>query len=325
MNRRNFLKKIGFIGLGTMASVAVFDRVSQKIREIVDAEYSLCLAKTIEQVKRFFPEVDQWSDSEEWANDILTAFEKSNLKITDENIGIVLTLIRSSSGFRSDPRSIDFIPTLPEQFFHQIGIKSPKTSGPMETSVQFVIEKKGVGYEEALVLLAKRLEGLELGIAFLKSVIEEYANVKDTKKRLLCIFADYNAGRGASKRAGIQAHVARLSGKNIERDGVFGNETIDAIDDIFKKNDIPIFRKDIISELKDDRADLIKTSTYKKLCELAQFDSLQPQVATTRVPGVIGFLKESLTGVRTAKDYAEKRWKEYENILATIKSSRGCD
>lgn len=318
-SRRDFLKR--GVGIGTALSIGVWlweisaDSISQKIRSVLNVEYSSPLGKSIEQLKRLFPEINQWINSEEWANDIISAFHDNQLELTDENLGIALTLINSSSWFRSDPRAVDFLPSPSEMTFHELGIKSPKTSGPLETSVQFIMNKKGVNYEKATGMLTERAEWLKLGIDFLKKIIQEYSDVKDSEKRLKCIFADYNAWIGASRRAGIQTAIRKLSGKDLLPDGIFGKTTFEALEELFKIRNIAISRENIESDLRSSSEKMKQKPTYRELCKMLNVENLGPEVATTRVQGIIGFLKEHLTGVRTSKDYAIKRFAEYNQIL----------
>jgi hypothetical protein len=88
ISRRKFLKKTGLFLAGIATTDTIlrgggYDKVSQILYEHFGKEnYTESLAKVIEALKPLFPTIDQWINSQEWAEAIHEACDKNKLEPT---------------------------------------------------------------------------------------------------------------------------------------------------------------------------------------------------------------------------------------------------
>jgi hypothetical protein len=89
------------------------------------------------------------------------------------------------------------------------------TAGSMQVSVRFAVDRsrgQGLSEDEVREILYTRRGGVAFGIARLLDYEVEY-------DRMIHRFADYNAGRYASRNAAFQEQLAALAGRRLALDG----------------------------------------------------------------------------------------------------------
>jgi len=201
ISRGGFLKALG-TSLVVVATGGVFRKIEELQREAALSQpekYKDPLANIIREIQREFPDTNWSADPEKWAEAIKNGFEKANLPKNEENLGIVLTLIQASSGFRETAPIFSQASNLSETALRKV--KEQWTAGPMEVNYDYVIaleRKEGVVLtkEEALRRLNSIDDGVFYGISMLKEILSFYQDIPEKELRLKCVFADWNAGIG---------------------------------------------------------------------------------------------------------------------------------
>ena len=148
-----------------------YDRISQKIREFSNTYVQEGLPNVIEKMKTLYPAIDQWAKPEEWSAVIYEQCKKNQLPLTQENLCLILAIIGAESGFRASPRVVDFWMTPSEKFVGKLGIMKSKTSGAMEITVQDIMDREKIGYNEALEEISIIQAGIGFGIEHLKKLL----------------------------------------------------------------------------------------------------------------------------------------------------------
>lgn len=336
LSRRKFLKIVGgaFIGAATADTIlrgGGYDKASQILYEHFGKEnYTESLAKVIEALKPLFPTIDQWVNSQEWAEAIHEACDKNKLEPTIENLAILLTLIIAESGFRTSPRIVDLWLTPSENTLESTGLLEPKTSGPMELSNRYIMADENISYEEALEKSSTVKGGIFYGTKHVKMLLDTYAEKSDSHETILrSFFADYNAGAFASRNAGLQRAINEVSGSTLREDGLLllpkneqgelpQTQSITALENLFAHEKFNITHDQLIADLQSQLSrDLEKTETWKVVKQL--YAKEIPLVPADRpVLGFLGFAKKRISGINTSREYSEERMKEFVQILEVM-------
>lgn len=180
----------------------------------------------------------------------------------------------------------DFIHMVPlgERLFGRFN--PVRTGGPMQVSIAFA-EASAENYPWPVNGTIRqevftRRGGIWFGTAHLLGYPASYSQP-------LYRFADFNAGRYASRNAAFQAAVARLSGAELELDGdliIHGSEeagqTERAVRTLFRSNSERKIRRDLE---KGDSADFETSDLYQQLFKLADRQAGK-KVARERLPGI---------------------------------------
>jgi hypothetical protein len=150
------------------------------------------------------------------------------------------------------------------------------TLGPMQVSVQFAREfsrRKGWPTVNIRPYLHTREGGVLYGTAHLLGVPSSYS-------RMVYRFADFNAGPFASRNAGFQQMVSRLSGRKLAQDGdllsyrkgvAFASSTSAAVVWVLAEQQHRLPPGQIELDLQREKeADFVQTSTYLAIVEKHQ-------------------------------------------------------
>ncbi|OGM03397.1 hypothetical protein A2715_02810 [Candidatus Woesebacteria bacterium RIFCSPHIGHO2_01_FULL_39_32] len=320
LNRRQFLQVAGLGAVGIAGSTAAARTVERGARALALAtpeKFKDPLANIIREMQGEFPDTDWTADPEKWANAIRSGFSRANLSQTPENLGIALTLIRASSGFREVPPVYGQLPTPPETSFDTL--KKQWTGGPMEVNFNYVMELEGISEKEALQKLNSLDEGLYYGASMLKDILQYYKDIPDEKLRLGCIFADWNAGVGRSVRAGLQAAVSKLTWIPMRQTGLLlledpKTKSVPVIDAIVKFDKVFNLPPDAVrSDLEKPTPEIRETVTWKQV-EKVLGHAIEPTPADIDVPGLVGMAKEAMLKEGSSKKYADHRLSEYKVV-----------
>jgi len=327
LSRRDFLKLSGTAALAAAAG-SVGKGILEDDFHGRKETYDEPLANSINRIlnSKEFPGIELDADPQEWSNAIINGFIISGLPQTKENIGIVLTLIRVSSGFRPAPPVMGEIPIVSEEVLEPL--KKQWTAGPMEVNYEYVGNLLGYSKEqierkkdELINRINTVDEGVYFGISMLKDILEYYKDIPDERQRLSCVFADWNAGIGLSVRAGFIDTVSKLTGVSIRNTGrlLLKDEKTDRIplvDAIV--NNFHMEEGSVMSDLEKPTNEINNTNTWK-FVEEKLGRKIAPVPADLEVPGALGQMKEILFKESSSKEYAENRVKEYQKISDLIK------
>ena len=164
------------------------------------------------------------------------------------------------------------------------------TLGPMQVSVRFAREfsrSKGWPTENIRPYLHTREGGVLYGTAHLLGVPSSYS-------RMVYRFADFNAGPFASRNAGFQQMVSRLSGQKLAQDGdlmsyrkgvAFASSTSAAVVAVLTRNRPELKPQQIDNDLRREKqGDFVRTLSYQAISELHQ--SLHKTVIREAMPKI---------------------------------------
>ncbi|MGH9876576.1 MAG: DUF1615 family protein [Nitrososphaerales archaeon] len=178
------------------------------------------------------------------------------------------------------------------------------TLGSMQVSIFYAREyakKKDIEKEDLREYLYSREGGVFFGTAHLLDYKAEYPD-------LIYRFADYNAGQYASRNAGFQEMLARLSGRRLSLDGdlltyrggsISPSKSYEAACAALAKH---LDKDQILDDFKQGKEEsFIETSTYKTICQL--YSSKYNDVAKARIPD-IQLQSDKLSKKRTTEWYA---------------------
>lgn len=306
-NRPNFtrlnagLTRRAFLRLAATSGAVAAGRYAQQQAErsrAISVRYeNNPLANTIQLIKGEFSVVNWDADSPRWAEAIKKAFEKAEFPMTPENLAIVLTLIKASSGFREVAPVYEKLAILSETDLSLI--KKQWTGGPMEVNFDYVKKLEDITQEEALKKLNSLDHGVYYGIQMLREILSYYSGINDEERRLKCVFSDWNAGIGRSVRAGLQAAVAQLSGVPIKNTGLLlledsKSKKVPVIEGILQLvGDDQLTEGDIRDDLAKPTSEIRATRTWKAI-ESKLGHPIEPVPVDLPVPGAVGALKQIL-------------------------------
>lgn len=316
ISRREALKKIG-IGAGFIAGASIlgWDHISRFLNKTLNKEkYEDLLPKLINDLKKEFVHIDQSLDPEKWSSAIYKACEKNQFPINNENLGIIISILIHESGFRIDKRIFNKIPSPGEMDVNNFLGKKIKTAGPMQINVSYVMEDRGVDYEEALSIINDIEGGMFYGVKYLKEISQIYSKVEDIELRTLCMFTDYNAGAYASRNCAIQDFLNRFSNVKLKEDGLIKDETKKVLKNFIeeKKDFFNLNSEEIDENLKYLGKDsLIYTNTWKLL---EKYNSKPFLPIPANVP-----IRKFLPREDSSKEYGENRFKDYLKIMEILK------
>ena len=191
-----------------------------------------------------------------------------------------------------------------------------KTGGPMQVSLKFAeqqIQDKPYPYSIRSSLrdeLFSRRGGLYFGIAYLLDYPATY-------DQMLYRFADFNAGRYASRNAGFQAAVQQLSGQGLDADGDllrYLNGAVSAEPSQTQKavlslaDRLKLTEEEIVRDLKKEKtAGFDKTQLFLRVFALAmQSGARMPQAQLPDIRLNSPKLTHGLTTSRFAKRVDER-------------------
>ena len=196
-----------------------------------------------------------------------------------------------------------------------------RTGGPMQVSLKFAQARvKEVPYPYPIQTtlrdeLFTRRGGLYFGTAYLLGYPAGYPE-------MLYRFADYNAGRYASRNAAFQAVVARLSGAEMDcdgdllryRDGEIDDEpsqTLQAVLTLAPR--LQLSREAIVRDLRQEKsAGFEQTEVYARVNGLARDAGLA--APTARLPDIRLNSPKITRGLTTSK-FAQRVNQRYRNCL----------
>lgn len=149
------------------------------------------------------------------------------------------------------------------------------TVGSMQVSVQFArdfAKQRGLQIANMRAYLYTREGGVFFGAAHLLAYPRDYSNWSFS-------FADYNAGHYASRNAGFQKMVARLSGARLDLDGDLlaypddgvpkASVTAEKIQAVLSKAGLAPDDDAIFADLKLEKAArFVETATYRRIADL---------------------------------------------------------
>ncbi len=301
--------------LGIMAAATLtylkWDKLAQWKRQWERKEVPAGLAGVIERIKDLYANVDQDADPTDWARAIEKSFQEADIPMNSENLGIVLTLIAAESGFREVPRVYDYSPLISEDELRKTD-HAPRTGGPMELSYQHVQDRENISYDEAVKIVNSMEGGLKYGLLHLKDIMEAYESELDPTLKRSYIFADWNAGVYHSRNAGLQDQINRLSGTNLELDGILGEQSVKAIATLVAEQGVAELQ--VAEDLSHAKSsEFTETKTWQAIENLAG-KPITPIVAKVKVLGWYGDLKKATTGVGDSKEFSKMRMKEFEEI-----------
>lgn len=190
------------------------------------------------------------------------------------------------------------------------------TLGSMQVSIFYAreyAEKKDIEKENLREYLYSREGGVFFGTAHLLDYKAEYPD-------LIYRFADYNAGQYASRNAGFQEMLARLSGRQLSLDGdllIYRSGSINssksyeaACATLAKQLD----KDQILDDFKQGKEEsFIETSTYKTICQL--YSSKYNNVVKARIPD-IQLQSDKLSQKRTTEWYANTVTTRFKQCMA---------
>ena len=197
-----------------------------------------------------------------------------------------------------------------------------RTGGPMQVSLKFAQARvKEVPYPYPIQTtlrdeLFTRRGGMYFGTAYLLGYPAGYPE-------MLYRFADYNAGRYASRNAAFQAAVARLSGVEMDcdgdllryRDGEIDDEpsqTLQAVLTLAPR--LQLTREAIVRDLRQEKsADFERTAVYARVHALARDAGLDAPPA--RLPDIRLNSPKISHGLTTSK-FAQRVNQRYRNCLS---------
>ena len=191
-----------------------------------------------------------------------------------------------------------------------------KTGGPMQVSLKFAeqqIQDKPYPYSIRSSLrdeLFSRRGGLYFGIAYLLDYPASY-------DQMLYRFADFNAGRYASRNAGFQAAVQHLSGQGLDADGDllrYSNGAVSAEPSQTQKavlslaNRLKLTEEEVVRDLKKEKtAGFDKTQLFLRVFALAnQSGARMPQAQLPDIKLNSPKITHGLTTSRFAKRVDER-------------------
>ena len=174
-------------------------------------------------------------------------------------------------------------------------------------------EKKDIEKENLREYIYSREGGVFFGTAHLLDYKAEYPD-------LIYRFADYNAGQYASRNAGFQEMLARLSGRQLSLDGdllIYRSGSINssksyeaACATLAKQLD----KDQILDDFKQGKEEsFIETSTYKTICQL--YSSKYNNVVKARIPD-IQLQSDKLSKKRTTEWYANTVTTRFKQCMA---------
>ncbi len=237
MTRRTLLRSAG-IGLTTFLLSDTINLLRRKMSRFVGLEK--VPKQPIGTLIDYF-KYDRWDsqlvgtnlDTDRWSSAILSSFEKYcpndvGIEQKEEYLLLILAIINLETRFRATRRSEPVIPSPTEESLAQAGIRNT-TSGPMETHIAMIAKEQGISQSEARKLLTNLESGMDLSLAHFFRIELLYRNQGPKEKRILCILADWNAGEGASAKAGIQHALNSLGVPGpLDEDGSFKEKTKNA-------------------------------------------------------------------------------------------------
>ncbi len=146
------------------------------------------------------------------------------------------------------------------------------------------------------------------GIYFGTAILLDYPVSYD---RMLYRFADYNAGRYASRNAAFQSVVAALSRRTLDLDGDLGIQTQAALEHISGLN---MERPSIERELRLEKSfEFERTKVYERVYALARQQGIP--VAYAAVPD-IALASPKITRKLTTKWFTDQVEKRYRRCLS---------
>ena len=159
--------------------------------------------------------------------------QKNQLPLTQENLCLILAIIGAESGFRASPRVVDFWMTPSEKFVGKLGIMKSKTSGAMEITVQDIMDREKIGYNEALEEISIIQAGIGFGIEHLKKILIFIKifrmTIFDLSVFLLIIMLDFFT----SRNTGVQIILNKIGNFALREDGLLFSQTEQAIKSYF--------------------------------------------------------------------------------------------
>lgn len=322
ISRRRFLQLSAGVASVVLGEFSA-DTVLRIIRSLTPVQTTEPLAGAISQIQTTYPEVEHFSSPESWSKAIKENCEAAKLPLTQENLAIILTIIRTESGFRAIPRAFDMSPSPTEQdiaFIHK-----PNTSGPMEVNVRYVMDTEHLSYDQAMARINSTEGGLKYGIRFLKKIIDQYQDVANSENKLLCIFADWNSGPGHSRLAGFQVALNKATDSSIRPTGYLLAENpqhiLSSTQKALAKLNLGLSAAQVLADFtqgESDQTSFKDTQTYQAV--VARLGPIEPTPADAPVLGVVGVLKKLLTNIDSSAEYAQARLKEYREISQMITS-----
>jgi hypothetical protein len=190
------------------------------------------------------------------------------------------------------------------------GMNPVRTGGPMQVNINFAARvmrerpypwsNAGSAREEVFT----RRGGVYFGTAMLLDYPVSY-------DRMLYRFADYNAGRYASRNAAFQHLVAALSGRTLDFDGDLGNQTQAALEHI---SGLGMERVSIERDLRLEKSfDFERTDLYALVHALAKQRGIPIAVAT--LPDIT-LESPKITRKLSTKWFADQVEKRYRQCLS---------
>lgn len=141
-----------------------------------------------------------------WAVDIHAAFIAMKIAPTLPNLCVVLAVTEQESGYRADPA----VPNLPKIARSEIERRAQRLHVPQFalSAALGLVSPDGRTYAERLDVVRTEKE--------LSDIFEDFVDMAPLGRRL---FADFNAGRYASRNAAFQRAVSVASGISLALDG----------------------------------------------------------------------------------------------------------
>ena len=198
-----------------------------------------------------------------------------------------------------------------------------RTGGPMQVSLKFAqtqVRETPYPYPYPIKTtlrdeLFTRRGGLYFGMAYLLGYPASYPE-------MIYRFADYNAGRYASRNAAFQAAVGQLSGVEMDRDGDLLRYRDGEIDDqpsqtlqtvLALAPRLQLSREAILRDLRKEKsAEFERTAVFARVFALAQASGRETPQA--RLPDIRLDSPKITSGLTTSK-FAQRVNRRYENCL----------
>lgn len=190
------------------------------------------------------------------------------------------------------------------------GMNPVHTGGPMQVNIDFAAKvmrerpypwsNAGSAREEVFT----RRGGVYFGIAMLLDYPVSY-------DRMLYRFADYNAGRYASRNAAFQRLAAALSRRSLSVDGDLGSQTLSALESI---SGLGMDRASVEQDLQLEKSfDFERTDLYRRVRALAEQRGIPLSVAA--MPDIT-LESPKITRKLTTKWFADQVEKRYRRCLS---------
>jgi hypothetical protein len=191
-----------------------------------------------------------------------------------------------------------------------------RTGGPMQVNIEFaarLMRERPYPWSDA-GSAREEVFTHRGGVYFGTAMLLDYPVSYD---RMLYRFADYNAGRYASRNAAFQRLVGALSHRTLDLDGDLGSQTQAALEAI---PGLGMERGSIERDLRLEKSiDFERTDVYARVHALAERRGIPVAVAT--VPD-IALASPKITRKLSTKWFADQVEKRYRRCLSDVKWSQ---